>query len=365
MTTPDWFSFRSGIDEYEREARELDTALHNGDERARWKFKWMHSRFRGRMVSEVKPETLDLDDARQVVAGEHSFDNWDDLAAFADAVKSDGPVTRFEETVEAVVSGDVDTLRRMLSDDPGLVRARSARRHGATLLHYVGANGVEGYRQRTPPNAVEVAKVLLEAGAEPDAPADMYETKCTTMGLLVSSAHPAEAGLQGALADTLLDHGAALQGQGYNWQSDLTTALTFGYMETAEIFARRGAAIDLPAAAGLGRTADVERLLPHADSRSRHIALGLAAQLGHVDVVRLLLDAGEDPNRYNAEGFHSHATPLHHAVSGNRFEVVKLLLDRGARLDTRDTVYDATPLGWAIYNERPEIADYLRSRGAT
>src|SRR5688572_3104680 len=134
MTTPDWFSFRSGIDEYEREARELDTALHNGDERARWKFKWMHSRFRGRMVSEVKPETLDLDDARQVVAGEHSFDNWDDLAAFADAVKSDGPVTRFEETVEAVVSGDVDTLRRMLSDDPSLVRARSARRHGATLL---------------------------------------------------------------------------------------------------------------------------------------------------------------------------------------------------------------------------------------
>jgi len=52
-------------------------------------------------------------------------------------------------------------------------------------------------------------------------------------------------------------------------------------------------------------------------------------------------------------------------VSGNHFEVVKLLLDRGARLDTRDTVYDATPLGWAIYNERPEIADYLRSRGAT
>jgi hypothetical protein len=33
-------------------------------------------------------------------------------------------------------------------------------------LHYIGANGVEGERQKTPANAVEVARILLDAGAE-------------------------------------------------------------------------------------------------------------------------------------------------------------------------------------------------------
>lgn len=74
--------------------------------------------------------------------------------------------------------------------------------HRATLLHYVAANGVEGHRQRTPANAPDVARVLLESGAEPDAVADMYGGQCTTMVLLVSSSHPAEAGVQ---VDTLYD----------------------------------------------------------------------------------------------------------------------------------------------------------------
>src|SRR5438876_11410307 len=105
-------------------------------------------------------------------------------------------------------------LRSMLRDDPQLVHARSARRHHATLLHYIAANGVEGVRQKTPPNAVEIARILLDAGAEPDALADMYDNKCTTMSMLVSSANPHIAGLQGALAETLLDLGSELVGPG-------------------------------------------------------------------------------------------------------------------------------------------------------
>jgi hypothetical protein len=41
---------------------------------------------------------------------------------------------------------------------------------------------------------------------------------------------------------------------------------------------------------------------------------------------------------------------------------VALLAERGARLDLRDTVYDATPLGWAEHGKRAEIAEYLRGR---
>ena len=58
------------------------------------------------------------------------------------------------------------------------------------------ANGVEDYRQKTPPNAIEIARALLEAGAEVDALAETYGggRGQTTMNLLVSSAHPDIAG---------------------------------------------------------------------------------------------------------------------------------------------------------------------------
>jgi uncharacterized protein (TIGR02246 family) len=51
------------------------------------------------------------------------------------------------------------------------------------------------------------------------------------------------------------------------------------------------------------------------------------------DIVRLLLDAGEDPNRYNPDGLHSHSTPLHQAALAGHDAVVRLLVERGARLD--------------------------------
>jgi ankyrin repeat protein len=140
------------------------------------------------------------------------------------------------------------------------------------------------------------------------------------------------------------------------------TALAFGYRATAGTLAKRGAPVNsLPAAAGLGRLEDAARLLPAADPAARHAALALAAQHGHADVVRLLLDAGEDPDRYNPEGHHSHSTPLHQAVWADHLEVVRLLVARGARLDIKDTIYGGTPLEWAVHGGRTAIADYLRN----
>lgn len=260
----------------------------------------------------------------------------------------------FERAVDAVVTGDAATLRELLREHPQLVHAHSARPHHCTLLHYVGANGVEDWRQKTPPNAIEIATMLLDAGAEPDALADLYGSRYTTMGLLVSSVHPAQAGLQAPLAELLLDRGASIDGA-------LRTALAFGYRETAEALIRRGATVDFAAAAALGRYDDAVRMLPEADAANRHIALALAAQHGQADVVRLLLDAGEDPSRYNPEGYHAHSTPLHQAVWSGHADVVRLLVARGARLDIRDTIYEGTPLDWAVYGNRTAIADYLRA----
>ncbi|MFT3882789.1 MAG: ankyrin repeat domain-containing protein [Gemmatales bacterium] len=75
-----------------------------------------------------------------------------------------------------------------------------------------------------------------------------------------------------------------------------------------------------------------------------------------------MLDAGEDPNRFNPEGFHSHSTPLHQAVWADHLETVKYLVQHGARLDMRDTLYDATPPDWANHGNRTAIAEYLRGR---
>jgi ankyrin repeat protein len=359
--------FDATVGEHEKEAETLFAALQSGDEQAEWSFKWMHPRFGKKGVEDVRTarNELTLADAQLLVAREYFFDTWQDLVAFAEASRQDPDLIRFEAAVEAIVSGDIETLRGLLEEHPSLIRERSRRIHHATLLHYTAANGVEGVRQKTPPNAVEITRLLLEAGAEPDALADMYNNKCTTMSMLVSSAHPHTAGLQGKLAELLLDYGAALDGPGTEWQSALMTALCFGYLDTAKTLLGRGAKVEhVTVAAGLGDVEAVKRLLPESDSRSRHAAFALATQHGHLDVVRLLLDSGEDPNRYNLDGFHAHSTPLHQAALAGHEEVVRALVEKGARLDVKDRIYHGTPLGWARYGEQEAIARYLESIGA-
>jgi len=363
MSQRDQLAYHATVEEYERAADALHQALHAGKEKARWRYKWGHPRFRGQSIAEVRTATLDLDDARQVIACEYSFEHWNDLVAFAGEMRNAGEAARFEAAVEAVVAGEEGAVKQMLAGHPELVRARSMRRHHATLLHYLGANGVESSRQKTPANAVTMMRLLLDKGAEAEALADMYGQKCTTMSMLVSSCHPANAGLQIALAETLLDYGAALDGRGSAWQSAVLTALKFGYLDTAKALAKRAGGVDdLLAAAGLGQVANAKRLLEHADEATKQGALALAAQHGQTEIVRLLLDGGADPNRYNPEGFHSHSAPLHQAVAAGHLEVVRLLLDRGARLDLRDKIYDGTPLGWAEHCNQPAIAAYLHEQ---
>jgi len=323
---------------------------------------------------EVRSVALELLDAQLAIARFYDFESWPRLAEYVEAVTQEGsPVSQFESAVEAVINGDISALATLLREHPELVRARSTRVthfdppvHRATLLHYIGANGIEGYREKTPPNAVEVAKMLLESGAEVDALADMYGGQHTTMSMLVSSGHPAKAGLQVALVDTLIDFGAAVEPRGTgDWTSPLMTALAFGYHDAAEALVRRGARVgNIAAAAGLGRVDTARELLPTSSSQDRHRALALAAQQGHEDIVRMLLDAGEDPDRYNPKGNHSHSTPLHQAVWSGRDAVVRLLVERGARLDIKDTIYEGTPLGWARYGGQTAIAEYLQARGA-
>ena len=135
-------------------------------------------------------------------------------------------------------------------------------------------------------------------------------------------------------------------------------------IEAVNALIRRGAPVDLAVAAATGLMKDACRLLTNANSEDRHCALALAAQFGHIEIVRLLLDAGEDPSRYNPIGLHSHSTPLHQSALAGHHQVVRLLVERGARLDIKDTLWQGTPAGWARYSGKAEIEEYLRARRA-
>ena len=122
----------------------------------------------------------------------------------------------------------------------------------------MAANGVEQYRQKSPPNAVEIAKALLEAGAEVDAIAEMFAggTTKTTMNLLISSAHPREVCVQVPLVHTR-------RHRRYRQRLlPLVTALGFWYGSAAAALVERGARVDTAAtAAGIGRLGLVREMV--------------------------------------------------------------------------------------------------------
>ena len=323
-----------------------------------------------RVVRERTP--FALADAQYLVARAHGFDGWAPFARHVERLSQPDPEP-FETAADAVISGDLSTLVSLLRRHPGLVRARSAREHRATLLHYVAANGVEDFRQKTPPNAVAVATALLEAGAEVDALANTYRggRAQTTMNLLVSSTHPAAAGVQPALVETLLDFGAAINGLDDDG-SPLMTALAFGYPAAAETLARRGARVDnVIAAAALGETDLVQRLQAEgvaeslvnlywlglsSDARS-HVerALVWACRYGRTEVVSLLLARGVDPSAADTVGM----TGLHWAAGNGHLAVVELLTQRGAPLEVRNT-WGGTVLSTTVYLARHQLDDWPR-----
>ena len=150
-------------------------------------------------IDAVLAAPFTLDDARLTIAREYGFKDWAGVLETGDSV----PEMRFEEAVDALIAGNLARLSRLLDADPGLIRARSCYGHRATLLHYTGANGVETHRQKTPLNAVEIARLLIERGADVDAAADMYGGGQTTLHLVETSAHPAAAGVAEPLAALL------------------------------------------------------------------------------------------------------------------------------------------------------------------
>ncbi len=353
------------LEHYRKRAKELTRACREGDEAIRaFASGWIDrlatlsddppardaadiARRKGQLADfardRLRRADCALNQAQFVLARAHGFTSWNVLVRHLEALAAErSGIGAFERAADAIVDGDLETLGALLAADPALVRARSDREHRATLLHYVAANGVENYRQRTPANILDVTRTLLDAGAEVEAGADMYGIDAKTFDLVVTSGHPRAAGVQDALADLLLAHGARM-GQGIVFY-----ALANGCPEAAQHLADRGASVDFVEAAGIGDVDAVVRGLetsgPSRDELGN--ALIYAAWYGRHDVVAAMLDRGIDAGIVGPEGGQ---TALHVAAYRGDEALVASLLARAAPVDVRDRVHGTPPLVWGLH----------------
>jgi hypothetical protein len=190
-------------DQLDRQAHRLVEGHKAGNRAVVMHITCWHPQLVCRPADEIMNSAFTLDDARQTIAREYGFADWPDVEARGTAP----PDPDFELAVDTLLRGDVEKLRGLLVGDPSLPHRRSSFGHRATLLHYVGSNGVETYRQKVPLNLAEITRLLVEAGADVNATANMYGGS-TALGLLVTSDHPAKAVVTADVRKILVDAGA-------------------------------------------------------------------------------------------------------------------------------------------------------------
>jgi peptide-methionine (S)-S-oxide reductase len=242
-------------------------------------------------------------------------------------------MTNFEAAVAAIDAGDAGALRPLLT--PALLRARLANGRDdyfarPYLLWFVAENPIRN--GVLPANIVEITRLLLEAGAE---------GRDYALGLVVSGQVPRECGVQLELIDVLVGAGAD--------PNCLDAALAHRENAAAERLLERGARETLVASICLQRPYDLAATTPE----ERQVALAGATLHGRADAIRDLVAAGVDVNAFNPPDWHSHSTALHSAVDSGSVETMQALVDAGADLTIRDTLFDGTPPDWANYLKRP------------
>lgn len=319
------------------------------------KIREFHPRFHHASDAEIFGAKLRVSDAQLTLAREHGFASWARLKRRIEhptrADRLDLPHHEriedaiFRWAVDLADAGEVTELRALLQQHPGLVHQRVLFEGGnyfrsPTLLAFVAENPIR--HGRMPSQVLEVARAILEAG--PDA-----ASRDEALMLVATGSVARESGMQTPLIDLLCEFGADPD------SAATRAAAVRDEHASVQALIRRGAKVNLPIAAALGLEAEVGRLLATASAEERHLALAMAAQFGHAEIVQRLLEAGEDPDRYT-----SHATPLHQAALAGHEAVVRVLVEHGARLDLKDVLWHGTPADWAAHEGKTEVETYLR-----
>jgi ankyrin repeat protein len=338
-------------------------------------------RMNGQSLDSVLDRPLALADARLVVAREYGFDNWASLtdhARIADRIAPFKPNPHFDSAVAAMDSGDLKRLGELIASDRALVCARSnfdppyGYFTGATLLHHVAGNPdrgrLAGHLASMPANVVEVARFLLDSGADVHA-LTLGPNPCDTMGLLITSKQASDAGASGPLIDLLLERGAKLD---LKKPGALDAPLANHAPRAAERMIELGAKPDVLAAAALGRidflsaAFDGEgRLRVRPRRRGKTMtepdAIGLAMLFAYVreqsDALDFLI---EKDGNWNMIGVNN-GTALHRAAGSGDLAMVKRLVKKGADLSNRNNPFTATPLSWAYHGKQDAVCQWIRA----
>lgn len=123
---------------------------------------------------------------------------------------------------------------------------------------------------------------------------------------------------------------------------------------------------DLADAVGAGNVSDVRIFLQrdpqavHQPGANSMLPIHLAAQRGRSEVIPLLLQAGADVNTPHEK---VHATPLQYAAAAGHLNAVRTLLAANARVNAVDT-QGRTPLMWAASKGHVSVIQELLQRGA-
>ena len=179
------------LDQLKMQADTLHRAHGSGDARVRMQLGSWWPQARGLSLDELLQASFGINDAQLTIAREYGFDDWSSVEDLAQLKLPEA----FESALDDLLDGRLDALAAKLSARPRLATDKSVFGHQSTLLHYLGANGVESHRQQTPMNAPDLAQILIDHGARLDATANMYGGGQTPYDLASTSAHPYQAGI--------------------------------------------------------------------------------------------------------------------------------------------------------------------------
>lgn len=228
------------------------------------------------------------------------------------------PAEVADALVAAIHAGDVASLRSLLSEHPEVVSAPLGGRHKSrTPLHVVA--DWPGYF----PNGPEIVRILVDAGADPDAGRGAGQETPLHWAASSDDVHVAAA---------LLDGGADIDAPDGSIGTPVANAVGYGCWDVARLLVARGARVDQPwVAAALGLLDRLDELLgeaPPTDAVSQ--AFWHACSGGQRRAAETLLERGADPNWIPpyAQGTSLDAVS---AIATQRENLIGWLREHGAR----------------------------------